>query len=245
METTWVLFKRELKGYFVTPVAYVFIIIFLFLVGIFTFKIGGFFGRGQAELRNSFFMFLPWLYLFLIPAITMRLWSEERKTGTIELLMTLPVTMFQAVIGKFLAAWAFTALALVLTFPLWITVNYLGEPDNGVILACYAAALLMAGAYLAVGSFVSAITKNQVISFVVTVVTLLLLVLAGFEVVTNFFSGWAPQSVVDAVSSLSLLSNFQGVTRGIIKLENIIYYVAMIVCFLFANAMMVDMKKAD
>lgn len=244
MSNTMTIFKRELQGYFITPVAYVFIVIFLFLTGIFTFYIGRFFERGQADLQ-PFFSFHPWLYLFLIPAITMRLWSEERKTGTIELLLTLPVSTVSAVIGKFLAAWAFTGIALVLTFPIWITVNYLGSPDNGVILAGYIASLLMAGGYLAIGSFISAITKNQVIAFVITVVVCLLFVLAGFEVVVNFFKAWAPEALVNAISRMSFLTNFQAVTRGVIDLRNIIYFVSLIVAFLFANVIMVDMKKAD
>lgn len=244
MDKTLIILKRELQGYFITPVAYVFIVIFLFLTGIFTFYLGGFFERGQADLQ-PFFSFHPWLYLFLIPAITMRLWSEERKSGTIELLLTLPVSTAQTVAGKFLAAWAFTGIALVLTFPIWITVNYLGSPDNGVILAGYIASFLMAGAYLAIGSFISAITKNQVISFVISVVVLLLFVMAGFDMVIDFFSGWAPEAVVEAVSQMSFLTNFRSVSRGVIDLRDIVYYLSLMAAFLFANIIMVDWKKAD
>lgn len=244
MRNIWIIFKRELSAYFITPVAYVFIVIFLFLTGIFTFYLGGFFERGQADLQ-PFFGFHPWLYLFLIPAISMRLWSEERRGGTIELLLTLPITMGQAVLGKFLAAWAFTAIALALTFPVWITVNYLGEPDNGVIVAGYLGSLLMAGGFLAIGSFISSITKNQVIAFVISVVVSLLFVLAGFEVVTNFFAAWAPAAVVENISNLSILANFQGIGRGVVEARNIIYFLSMIVVFLFANAIMVELKKAD
>ncbi len=244
MKNAWIIFKRELAGYFITPVAYVFIVIFLFLAGIFTFYIGGLYERRQADLV-PFFTFLPWLYLFLIPAISMRLWSEERKSGTIELLLTLPVTMPQAVIGKYLAAWAFTGIALGLTFPLWITVNYLGQPDNGVILAGYIGSLLMAGGFLAIGSFVSAITKNQVIAFVISVVISLLFILAGFEVVINFFQSWAPDSVIGAISQMSFLTNFQNISKGIIDIRNVVYFFSLIVCFLVANAIVVDMKKAD
>lgn len=244
MANIWYIFKREISGYFITPVAYVFIVIFLFLAGIFTFYVGGFYERGQADLL-PFFSFLPWLFLFLIPAITMRLWSEERKTGTIELLLTLPIEMNHAVIGKFLAAWAFTAITLVLTMPLWITVNYLGNPDNGVILAGYIGSVLMAGAYLAVGSFMSSLTKNQVIAFVSTVVVLLLFVLAGFEVVTQVVEPWTAQVIVDAVSSMSLLTNFQDIQRGVIDIRHVVYFLSMMACFLFANAIMVELKKAE
>ena len=158
--------------------------IFLVLAGALTFYLGGFYERGQADLA-PFFNFHPWLYLFLIPAISMRLWAEERKTGTIELLMTLPVTPWQAVLGKFLAAWAFAALALALTFPIWITVNYLGDPDNGVILAAYVGSLLMAGGFLAIGSCLSAATRNQVIAFVLTAVVCFVFLLAGFPLVQS------------------------------------------------------------
>ncbi|MFM2287116.1 MAG: hypothetical protein RL684_259, partial [Pseudomonadota bacterium] len=182
MNGTMTIFKRELHSYFATPVAYVFIVIFLLLSGAFTFYLGNFYERGQADLQ-PFFNFHPWLYLFLVPAVSMRLWAEERKSGTIELLLTLPVTMWQAVLGKFLAAWAFIGIALALTFPIWLTVNYLGSPDNGVIFASYLGSLLMAGAFLAIGSCLSASTRNQVVAFILTVVTCFLLLLAGFPLV--------------------------------------------------------------
>ena len=188
MKSTTTILKRELRGYFTTPVAYVFIVIFLLLTGILTFYMGGFFEREQADLA-PFFFFHPWLYLILVPAISMRLWAEERKTGTIELLLTLPISTGQAVVGKFLAAWAFTAAALVATFPIWITVNFLGDPDNGVILAAYVGSLLMAGGYLAIGSCISAMTNNQVIAFVVSLVGCLLFILAGLPAVLDFFTG--------------------------------------------------------
>lgn len=244
MNNTWIIFKRELASYFITPVAYVFIVIFLFLTGIFTFYIGRFYESGQANL-GPFFNFLPWLFLFLIPAITMRLWSEERKAGTIELLMTLPITLQQAVIGKFLAAWAFTAIAIALTFPLWITVNYLGDPDNGIIAAGYIGALLMAGGFLSIGSFVSALSKNQVISFVISVVICLLFILAGFPVVINFFKDWAPGYVIDVISRFSFLTNFESISKGVIDLRDIVFYISLIGSFLFANAVVIDMKKSD
>jgi ABC-2 type transport system permease protein len=244
MSKTWIIFKRELASYFLTPVAYVFIVIFLVLSGVFTFYLGNFFERQQADLM-PFFNFLPWLYLFLIPAISMRLWSEERKLGTIELLMTLPISLPHAVAGKFLAAWAFAAISLALTFPLWITVNYLGDPDNGVILASYIGGLLMAGGFLAIGSFISAISKNQVISFVVSVVVCLLFVLAGFPLVINFLRSWAPEFVTQTVASFGFLTNFISISRGVIDARNIVFFVSLIVCFLLANAIVVDMKKAD
>ena len=244
MSNIWVIFKRELTGYFATPIAYVFIVIFLFLSGIFTFYLGNFFERGQADLL-PFFSFHPWLYLFLIPALAMRLWAEERKSGTIELLLTLPVTMAQAVLGKFLAAWAFTAIALALTFPIWITVNYLGSPDNGVIAAGYIGSLLMAGAFLAIGSCISAVTKNQVIAFVISVVVCLAFILSGFPMVLDFFNGWAPQVVVDAISSFSFITHFDAITKGVIDLRDLIFFISLMALWLFANAVLLEMKKAD
>jgi ABC-2 type transport system permease protein len=240
----WVLFKRELSSYFATPIAYVFIIIFLFLTGIFTFYLGNFFARGQADL-SSFFTFHPWLYLFLIPALAMRLWAEERKSGTIELLLTLPVTITEAVLGKFLAAWAFTAIALFLTFPMWISVNYLGNPDNAVILAGYIGSFLMAGAFLAIGASMSALTKNQVIAFIVTVVVCLAFILSGFPLVLDFFSGWAPQIIVETISSFSFLTHFNAISKGVIDLRDIIYFFSLIAFWLFATTLLIEMKKAE
>jgi ABC-2 type transport system permease protein len=243
MSTTLALFKRELRAYFLTPVAYVFIVIFLALTGSFTFFMGQFFERGQADLA-AFFSWMPWLYLFLMPAIAMRLWAEERKSGTIELLMTLPVSVGQAVVGKFLAAWAFTGIALVLTFPTWLIVNYLGDPDNGVIVASYLASFLMAGAYLSIGSCLSALTKNQVIAFVVSVVVCLFINLAGWPVVLAFVKGWAPVSLVDFVASMSFLTHFDAITRGVVDLRDLVFYVSMMALWLFANAVFVQMRKA-
>lgn len=244
MGNIWVIFKRELFSYFATPIAYVFIVIFLFLSGIFTFYLGNFFERGQADLL-PFFSFNPWLYLFLIPALTMRLWAEERKSGTIELLLTLPVTMAQAVLGKFLAAWAFTSVALALTFPMWITVNYLGDPDNGVIFASYIGSLLMAGAFLAIGSCISAITKNQVIAFVITVVVCLGFILSGYPMVMDFFTGWAPRIIVNAISSFGFITHFSSITKGVIDLRDLVYFISLIAFWLFANAILIGVKKAD
>ena len=237
-------FRRELASYFATPVAYVFIVIFLMLMGAFTFYLGGFYERGQADLR-PFFDFHPWLYLFLVPAIAMRLWAEERKTGTIELLMTLPLTPLQAVLGKFLAAWAFAGIALALTFPVWISVNYLGDPDNGVILAAYVGSFLMAGGFLAIGSCLSAATRNQVIAFVITVVVCFGFLLAGFPLVLDMFGGWAPQVLVDGIASLSFLTHFADISRGVIDLRDLVFFALVIGAFLYANTIVLRWKQAD
>jgi ABC-2 type transport system permease protein len=238
------LFRRELQSYFATPVAYVFIVIFLILMGTFTFYLGGFYERGQADLA-PFFNYHPWLYLFLIPAIAMRLWAEERKTGSVELLMTLPITPWQAVIGKFLAAWAFAGIALALTFPIWLTVNYLGNPDNGAIFAAYTGSLLMAGGFLAIGSCISATTRNQVIAFVITVVVCFGFLLAGFPLVLDMFSGWAPQAIVDGIASLSFLTHFASISKGIIDVRDLIYFSLLIAAFLYANTIVLQWKQAD
>lgn len=237
-------FRRELASYFATPVAYVFIVIFLVLAGTFTFYLGGFYERDQADLA-PFFGFHPWLYLFLVPAVAMRLWAEERKSGTIEMLLTLPLTMWQAVAGKFLAAWAFIGIALALTFPIWLTVNYLGSPDNGVIAAGYVGSFLMAGAFLAIGSCLSACTRSQVVAFILTAVVCFVLLLAGYPLVLGFFSGWAPQAVVDAVSGLSFLTHFASISRGVIDLRDLVYFLLTIAFFLYASAVVIDLKKAD
>ena len=244
MNLVTAIFKRELQSYFRTPVAYVFIVIFLVLMGTFTFYLGGFYERGQADLAG-FFNYHPWLYLFLVPAISMRLWAEERKSGSIELLMTLPVTPLQAVLGKFLAAWCFTGIALFLTFPIWITVNYLGDPDNGVVVAAYIGSLLMAGGFLAVGSCISATTKNQVIAFILAVVACFLLLLAGFPLVLDVFSAWAPQALVDAVASLSFLTHFASISKGVIDLRDLVYFALLIGVMLHANTIVLQLKKAD
>ena len=236
-------FLRELTGYFVTPLAYVFIVIFLLLAAIFTFSLGGFFEGNQADLR-AFFNFHPWLYLFLIPAISMRLWAEERKTGTVELLLTLPIPLWAAVIGKFLAAWCFAGLALVLTFPMWITVNYLGEPDNGVIFAQYVGSFLMAGGFLAIGSVISSLTRSQVIAFVVTVVLCFGFLVAGFPPVMDAISGWAPQWFLDAVARFSFLTNFEQVSKGVLALRDVVFFLSLIALCLYANVVALEMKKS-
>lgn len=235
--------RRELQGYFATPLAYVFIVIFLVLAGWFTFNFGNFYDGGQASLA-PFFNYHPWLYLFLVPALSMRLWAEEHKTGTIELLMTLPLDVWQSVAGKFIAAWAFTALALALTFPIWITVNYLGEPDNGVIVAAYLGSLMMAGGFLAIGSFVSATTNNQVIAFIVTVVICFVMLMAGFQPLLSPLVGWVPLPIIDAVASLSFLTHFSSISKGVIDARDIIYFALLIGTFLYANVLVLHMKRA-
>jgi len=244
MRSTFVIFRRELLSYFATPLAYVFIVIFLAMAGAFAFFLGNFFERGQADLQ-PFFNFHPWLYLVLIPALAMRLWAEERRSGTIELFLTLPISMTEAVLGKFLAAWAFAGIALVLTFPFWITVNYLGNPDNGVILASYIASWLMAGAFLAIGSALSALTKNQVIAFVVTATVCFLFTVSGSPLVLGFLTAWAPDGLVRAVASFSFLSHFNAIQRGVIDSRDAVFFLSVITAFLFANAVLVELKKAD
>jgi len=244
MSRTLTIFRRELASYFATPLAYVFIIIFLVLAGILTFFAGDFFERGQADLQ-SFFTFHPWLYLVLIPALSMRLWAEERKSSTIELFLTLPIRLGEAVIGKFLAAWCFAGIALALTFPFWLTVDFLGEPDNGVILAGYLASWLMAGAVLAIGAAVSATTKNQVIAFIVTAALVFVLTVAGTPTVLGLFQGWAPDGLIAAVAGASLFGHFNAITRGVINLRDLVYFLSVMIAFLAANAILVDLKKAD
>jgi ABC-2 type transport system permease protein len=236
--------RRELAGYFATPVAYVFLIIFLVMTGIFTFYLGGFYERGFADL-DPFFRFHPWLYLFLVPAISMRLWAEERRLGTIELLFTLPLTTVQAVFGKFLAAWLFIGLALLLTLPVWLTVNYLGSPDNGVILAAYLGSWMMAGGFLAIGSCMSALTRNQVVAFILSVVVCFLFLLSGLPMVMNLFKGWAPQVFLDGIASLSVLRHFADISKGVIDLRDFVYFVSLTGFWLIANVLILDMKKAD
>ena len=244
MNQTNVIFRRELSSYFSTPLAYVFIVIFLMLTGVFTFYLGGFYERRQADLM-PFFTFHPWLYLFLIPAVSMRLWAEERKTGTLELLLTLPVSLKAAVVGKFLAAWVFAGIALLLTFPIWMTVNYLGNPDNGVILAGYIGSWLMAGGFLAIGSCLSAATNNQVIAFIVTAVICFLFVVAGFPLVLESFQSWAPAWLVDGIAGLSFLTHFDAISKGVLDVRDLLYFLIMIGFWLLATAVVIDMKKAD
>ncbi|WP_374605334.1 ABC transporter permease [Arenimonas sp.] len=244
MNGVWPVLRREFGAYFATPLALVFLVIFLVLAGAFSFYLGNFYEAGQADLQ-AFFSFHPWLYLLLAPAVAMRLWAEERKAGTLELLLTLPLTPWQAVLGKFLAAWAFPGLALALTFPMWITVAWLGEPDHGVIFASYLGSWLMAGAFLAVGGALSAATRSQVVAFILTVVVCLLFLLAGFPMALDLVRGWAPQAMVDAFAGLSFLTHFQAITRGVLDLRDVVFFVLCIAAWLWATVLVIDMKKAD
>lgn len=234
--------KREVHGYFSTPLAYVFIVIFLFLSGVFTFYVGGFYERGQADLI-PFFRFHPWLFLFLIPAITMRLWAEERKTGMIELLITFPITTTELVIGKFLAAWIFTSIAILLTFPIWITVNLLGSPDNTVVMATYIGSIIMAAAYIAVGSCISSITKSQVIAFVLSLFVCFLLMISGFAPVVDIFRGWLPQVFIEAIASFSFLTHFNAMSKGIIDFRDVFYFSALTTLAIYINVVIIETKK--
>jgi ABC-2 type transport system permease protein len=243
MRNTLIVARRELGGYFATPVAVVFIVIFLALQGVLTFNLGNFFDRNQADLV-PFFNFVPWVFLLLVPAITMRLWAEERRLGTIELLLTLPITLGQAVIGKFLAAWAFCAIALLLTFPFVVTVNYLGHPDNGVIATGYLGALLVAGSFLSVGAALSAATKNQVIAFVLAVAICFVFAVASYPVVTDFLSRSSPE-LAGFARGISVADRFQSFTRGIISLRDVVYFVSFIGFWLFLNTVIVEHRKAD
>lgn len=239
-----VIFRREFASYFVTPVAYVFILVFLVLSSAFTFYLGQFYERGQADLQ-PFFNFHPWLYLFLVPAVSMRLWSEERKSGSIELLLTLPITLWEAILGKFLAAWAFAGLALIGTFPIWMTVAFLGEPDHGAIMGSYVGSWLMAGAFLAIGCCMSALTKSQIIAFILSGTACLMFVLAGFPLVLNFFEGWVPVMIIDLIAGLSVITHFTSISKGVVALTDLIYFVSMILLWLFFTRLMLIMKSAD
>jgi ABC-2 type transport system permease protein len=235
--------KRELSGYFTSPIAYVFLVIFLLLTGFFTFTIGNFFERGEASLV-SFFTWHPWLYLFLVPAVGMRLWAEERRQGTMELLLTMPLTAWQAIVGKFLASWLFLALALVLTFPVWITVNWLGSPDNGIIAAGYVGSLMLSGAYLAVSCMTSAATRNQVISFIVSVVICLFLILAGYTPVTDLLVRFANPVVVDVIAAFSVMTHFEGFQRGVLDLRDVLFFASVIGFALFATGVIIRNQRS-
>ncbi|MHA1537979.1 MAG: ABC transporter permease subunit [Alphaproteobacteria bacterium] len=244
MRNIRVIFQRELGSYFATPVAYVFLVVFLLLAGTLTFFVGNFFGREQADLQ-PFFVFHPWLYMILVPAIAMRLWAEERKTGTVELLFTLPISLSQAVIGKFLAAWLFAGVALALTFPIWIAVNILGEPDNGALLGGYIGSFLMAGGFIAIGACFSAWTKNQIVAFIVSAAVCLVFTLSGTQFVLGFVSGWLPQGISDTIASLSFLTHFNAIAKGAIDLRDLVFFGSVIVIFLIANTIVLDLEKAE
>jgi len=237
--------KRELGSYFASPVAYVFIVIFLLLTGFFTFMIGGFFERGEASLI-SFFLWHPWLYLFLVPAVGMRLWAEEQRLGTMELLFTMPITTWQAIIGKFLASWAFLGLALVLTFPVVMSVRYLGSPDMGVIFCGYVGSFMLAGAYLAITCMTSSMTRNQVISFIMSVVICLFLILAGWPPVTNLLTRVFPSAswAVETVASFSVMTHFEGFQKGVLDLRDIVFFLAVAGFSLFTTGVVLRNMRA-
>ncbi len=236
--------KRELGAYFSSPLAYIFIVIFLLLCGFFTFMVGGFFERGEASLGRPFFDWHPWFYLFLVPAVGMRLWAEERRVGTIELLLTMPITTWQAIVGKFLASWLFLGLALALTFPIVITVNYLGAPDNGVILSGYVGSWLMAGAYLAISCITSAMTRNQVVSFIISVVICLFFILAGFPPVIRLVEGWAGSWLVNAIASFSVITHFDGFQKGVLDSRDVLFFLSLIGFSLFTTSVVLRGHRA-
>lgn len=243
MKAIWTIAKRELGAYFSSPVAYVFIVIFLLLAGFFTFLVGRFFERGVADLL-PFFVWQPWLYLFLVPAVGMRLWSEELRLGTIELLLTMPVTPWQAILGKFLASWLFLLLAIFLTFPLVLTLAYLGHPDVGAILSGYAGSALLAGAFLAIACLTSALTRNQVISFVLSVVICLFLILSGWPPVTDAVINWAPAWLVDALASVGVMTHFDGFQRGVVDSRDLLFFLSIMVFFLFTTGVVLRARRA-
>ena len=244
MANVWIITRREFSSFFATPVAYVFIAIFLMLSGVFTFFIGNLYERGQADLI-PFFNFHPWLYLFLVPAMAMRSWAEERKSGSIELLMTLPVSIGEAVLGKFLAAWFILALSLILTFPLWLSVNYLGQPDNGIILAAYIGSWLMSGAFLAISTCMSAFTRNQVVAFILAVVVCFLFVVSGSGIVLDAFEPWAGNLLLDTVASFSFLTHFEAMAKGVLAMNDVGYFLIIMVIWLYASLVVIENKKAD
>ncbi|WP_262693091.1 ABC transporter permease [Kordiimonas aquimaris] len=242
MTAIMTILRREFSSYFASPVAYVFLVIFLIMQGLFTFYIGSFYQREQADLV-SFFTYQPWLYLFLMPSIAMRLWAEERRAGTFELLLTLPLPTRAVVIGKYMAALAFAALALALTFPIWITVNWLGSPDNGVIITGYVGSFLMAGAYLAIGAAMSSVTKNQVVAFILAVTVCFLFLVSGLPMVLDTVGAWAPDAVVLAVANLSFLTHFDALQKGVVTLSDVVYFVAVIVFWLWVNRIVIESKR--
>lgn len=240
---TIAVFRREFAGYFATPLAAVFIVVFLFAAAIFTFYPGGFFVRGQADLK-AFFAFHPWLFVVFIPAVAMRLWAEERRSGTLELLLTLPVDLGGVVLGKFLAAWALTGVALALTTPLWLTVSFLGRPDHGVILAGYVGSFLMAGGYLAIGSCLSATTRNQVIAFVGAVAVSFLFTVSGVPMVLDAFSAWAPKGFVSLIASFSFITRSSAIQDGMVDLRDALYFLTLIAVWLHATAVVIHNRKS-
>ncbi|MDQ5849551.1 MAG: ABC transporter permease [Pseudomonadota bacterium] len=243
MRVIWTIAKRELASYFTSPVAYVFLVIFLLLTGFFTFTAGNFFERGEASLA-AFFGWHPWLYLVLVPAVGMRLWAEERRSGTLELLLTMPLAPWQAIVAKFLASWLFLAVALGLTFPAIVTVNLLGEPDNGVIVGGYLGSLLLAGTYLAISCMTSAMTRNQVVAFILSVVICLFLILAGFNPVTDLMTRWASPALIDTVAAFSVVTHYDNFQRGVIDLRDLAFFLSVIGFALFATSVVIRGQRS-
>ncbi len=239
-----IVFRREFRAYFATPLAAVFLVIFLFLAGLFTFNIGGLYERDQADLR-PFFQYVPWLFLLILPAISMRLWAEERRTGTIELLVTLPFALSDLVLGKFLAAWAFSIVAVLLTVPFWITLSWLGDPDHGALVSGYLATVLLAGFMLSVGALISAWTKNQVIAFVLSVAVLFITLLLGYPATLDVARTFASKGVIEALASTSALTHFDALMRGVVDLRDVLYFVGGMTVFLWLNTAVIDWKKSD
>ena len=237
-----VILRRELADYFYTPIAYIFLIIFLTLSGVLTFYVGEFFQFEQAEL-TAFFSFIPWLFLVLAPALGMRLWAEERKTGTIQTLLTLPVSTFSVVFGKFVAAWVFTAFALVLTTPIWLTVNYLGNPDNGAIVAGYVGSLFLAGGYLSISCFASALSQNQVVAFVLGIVIGLFFTIGEVTLIQDVLTPVLPIPLLEAIAGLSFLGHFNQMAKGVISLSDVVFFVSVAALFLYLNGLVVTVKK--
>ena len=244
LNKTYIILDRELRGYFRTPLASIFLLVFLALSSGMTFFLGRFFERDQADL-TAFFSWHPWLFLVLMPAIGMRLWAEERRSGTIELLITLPVTNTQLVVGKFLASWFFTLIALILTMPIWITVNFLGNPDNNVILISYIGSWFMAGAFLALTSCLSVLTKNQVIAFIISSISGFILIMAGFNLVLSTVRSWSPNWITETISSMSFLSHFTRIQMGVFDLSTLVFFISMMILCLWINVQLVQLKKAD
>ncbi len=238
------IFKREFSSYFATPIALIFLCVFLMLTGFFTFKVGGFYEQGQADLK-AFFIWHPWLYLFIVPAVSMRLWAEEKRSGTDELLLTLPVSLWEAMLGKFLAAWAFIGLALLLTGPMILTVSYLGDPDMGVIIAGYLGSFLMAGAFLAIGICVSAATTNQVVSFVISTAICLMLILLGFDPVVDTLLKIFPEGFVSQLTNLSFPAHFEAIQRGVVELRDLFYFLSLIFIALMSGVVILDRERAE
>jgi ABC-2 type transport system permease protein len=235
-------YRREILSYLTTPLAYVFVAVFLIAVGTFTFQVGGFFEQGRADLA-SFFAFHPWLFIVFMPAIAMRLWSDEARSGAIELLLTLPAPTWSLVLGKFLAAWSIAGVALALTFPIWITVNYLGDPDNAAIFVGYLASFLMAGAYIAIGAALSALTSTQVVAFVLAVLVCFVATAAGLPLVLDFLKGAIGGGIAEGIGSLSILQHFDAAQRGVIELRSLVYFLSLIALALTGSMLAVDARR--